>query len=328
MQSIYNRPRSINIFLLDGNPEGIRVAQIAMSTIQAIAFHRSQIGRVRKEFHEIERPGVYLLLGVDEDDPDRRVGYVGESENVAKRLQYHAGNEKGKESKTFWTDTIALISKDENLTKSHARYVEAKLIRAGNANTRWKLSNGNQTGEEGKLPAPDRAAMDEFIEQARTLVGAMGCDLFKPRSGQLAVTASTPETAAQPAQSATFTYTGEGCMATAVVSSGDLVVLKGSIARLIQAGALPNGAKKLREQMLADRVLEQTSDGLLFTADRQFDSPSMAASVVSGNSVNGRTAWRLKNGTTYADWETVQNGAAASPDETSAQVELSPETSN
>ena len=32
------KPRSINIFLLDGDPNGIRVAQISMSTIQAIAF--------------------------------------------------------------------------------------------------------------------------------------------------------------------------------------------------------------------------------------------------------------------------------------------------
>ena len=32
--------RSINIFLLDDDPNGIRVAQIPMSTVQAIAFRR------------------------------------------------------------------------------------------------------------------------------------------------------------------------------------------------------------------------------------------------------------------------------------------------
>ena len=31
------KPRSIKIFLLDGDPNGIRVTQIKMSTIQAIA---------------------------------------------------------------------------------------------------------------------------------------------------------------------------------------------------------------------------------------------------------------------------------------------------
>jgi len=34
------KPRSIDIFLLDGDPNGIKVAQIATSTIQAIACHR------------------------------------------------------------------------------------------------------------------------------------------------------------------------------------------------------------------------------------------------------------------------------------------------
>jgi hypothetical protein len=41
------KPRSINIFLLDGDPDGVKVAQIAMSTIQAIAFRRNQLRRVR-----------------------------------------------------------------------------------------------------------------------------------------------------------------------------------------------------------------------------------------------------------------------------------------
>jgi hypothetical protein len=55
------KPRSINIFLLDGDPNGIRVAQIMMSTIQAIAFRRNKLGEVRKTFPEIERPGVYSM---------------------------------------------------------------------------------------------------------------------------------------------------------------------------------------------------------------------------------------------------------------------------
>ena len=55
------KPRSINIFLLDGDPNGIRVAQISMSTIQAIALRRNQLRRVREAFPEIERPGVYIL---------------------------------------------------------------------------------------------------------------------------------------------------------------------------------------------------------------------------------------------------------------------------
>lgn len=179
------KPRSINIFLLDGDPNGIRVAQIMMSTIQAIAFRRNKLGEVRKTFPEIERPGVYILIGEDESEPDRQLAYIGESEAVGDRLATHNSNRSGRDRKEFWTDTVVLISKDENLTKSHARYVEACLIRSTGNNPRWALPNTKTPSQDaGKLPLPDRAAMDEFVDQTKTLVGALGWDLFRELRGR------------------------------------------------------------------------------------------------------------------------------------------------
>ena len=93
------KPRSINIFLLDGDPNGVRVAQISMSTIQAIAFRRNQLRRVRETFPEIERPGVYILIGSDEEHQDRQLAYIGESEGIGARLAYHNSNEAGRDAK-------------------------------------------------------------------------------------------------------------------------------------------------------------------------------------------------------------------------------------
>lgn len=98
------KPRSINIFLLDGDPNGIRVAQIMMSTIQAIAFRRNKLGEVRKTFPEIERPGVYILIGGDESKPDRRLAYVCASEGDEARQSYHTSNEMG--ASDFVTDRL------------------------------------------------------------------------------------------------------------------------------------------------------------------------------------------------------------------------------
>lgn len=316
----FHRPRSINIFLLDGDPEGVRVAQIAMSTIQAIAFHRSELKRVKDQFSEISRPGVYLLLGTDIDEPDTRVGYVGESEDVAQRLQYHTGSDE----KEFWTETIALISKDENLTKSHVRYVEAKMIAMGKANTRWKLANGKDSNAAGKLPLMERSAMDEFIEQAQTLLGALGCDLFKPLSGELVTKAPPLVTTATDPATVAFHYKGDGFDAQAQTSlNGDLIVLAGSIARVVEAPTVPKGAKKLREQLQADGVLKPNEKGLLFVTDRQFDSPSMAAGVVSGTSVSGRKAsWKLSDGTTYGEWDAAKNDLRPDSRNGATQAEL------
>jgi len=147
------KPRSINIFLLDGDPNGIRAAQIMMSTIQAIAFRRNKLGDVRKTCREIERPGVYILIGEDDSEPDRQLGYIGESEGIGERLATHNSNKSGRDSKDFWTDTVVLISKDESLTKSHALYVEARLIRSTGNNPRWALPNTRMpSGDAGRLP--------------------------------------------------------------------------------------------------------------------------------------------------------------------------------
>lgn len=77
-----------------------------MSTFQAIAFRRNQLRRVREAFPEIERPGVYLLIGTDENEPDRLIAYIGESEGIGSRLYTHNSNDAGRDPKAYWTDTL------------------------------------------------------------------------------------------------------------------------------------------------------------------------------------------------------------------------------
>ena len=306
------KPRSINIFLLDGDPNGIRVAQIMMSTIQAIAFRRNKLGEVRKTFSEIERPGVYILIGEDESEPDRQLGYIGESESIGERLSTHNSNKSGRDIKDFWTDTVVLISKDENLTKSHARYVEACLIRSTGNNPRWSLPNSNMPSENaGKLPLPDRAAMDEFVDQTKTLVGALGWDLFREVRGR-------PN---QPAQSAfelaptppsddnEFFFRGEGFSARMRLSpSGDFVVLAGSKARIKTTATIPRGTVAVRRTLTDTGVMKEEDGFLVFANDYSFSSASAAAATVIGASANGRILWKLRDGRTYGDWESIDDG--------------------
>ena len=301
------KARSINIFLPDGDPDGVKMAQIAMSTIQAIAFRRNQLRRVRDTFPEIERPGVYVLIGADETEPGRLLGYIGESEGVGGRLATHSADS----ARSFWNDTVVLVSKDENLTKSHARYVEASLIRAVSDNPRWTLPNANRpSNDAGKLPLPDRVAMDEFIDQTKTLVGALGWDLFKVVRGPVAPAAQAAEASPSPSPAAAerFSFRGEGFDAEMKIgASGEIIVTSGSKARLRTTPTIPKGTVAMR-QMLQDRgVLKPMQDHLVFETEYAFSSPSAAAAVVTGASANGRIVWKLPDGRTYADWEDAQN---------------------
>ena len=60
----------------------------------------------------------------DPDSPAKDQVYVGEGDSVLARLTGHDTDE----SKDFWTKAVFVISKDQNLTKAHGRYLESRLI--------------------------------------------------------------------------------------------------------------------------------------------------------------------------------------------------------
>lgn len=113
--------KSIRIYLKDGTVSGIKQAEVVNHTIQALSCPRNKLSDLNKFFSkESNRPGVYFLLG--EDETSKNKVYIGESENVWERLKNHDT------SKDFWSEVIVFTSKDENLTKSHVKYLESKLI--------------------------------------------------------------------------------------------------------------------------------------------------------------------------------------------------------
>ncbi len=78
--------KTIQIFLPDSNPRGIRIAEITSRTVKVLQIPRAELdkGLLRKELGHV---GLYFLLG-EEDTGNKKV-YVGETEDTAKRLQDH-----------------------------------------------------------------------------------------------------------------------------------------------------------------------------------------------------------------------------------------------
>ena len=107
--------KTIRIFLADGEPTGILLAEISNWTGKVLVAPRSQLDQLSKR-EEVRRTGVYLLVGPDPDDPSRALACIGEGDSVLKLLLRHNKNE----AKDFWERTIIIVSKDENLY-AHAR---------------------------------------------------------------------------------------------------------------------------------------------------------------------------------------------------------------
>jgi len=80
--------KTIRIFLADGEPTGILLAEISNWTGKVLVAPRSQLDQISKR-EEVRRTGVYLLVGPDPDDPSRALASIGEGDNVLKRLVAH-----------------------------------------------------------------------------------------------------------------------------------------------------------------------------------------------------------------------------------------------
>jgi len=304
--------RSIRLFLADGTPGGIITAEIMNWTGHAMFAPRSRLADLIKRA-EAARTGVYFLTGLDPEGGFKSLVYVGETDNVGKRLAQHNKDE----SKDFWDQACVITSKDQNLTKAHVRYLESRLIAIATEAGRAKLVNGTAP-DYGLLPEADIADMEFFIEQVCIILPVLGLEFLRePPKLSAAFTAPAPEEVMVPA-SPLFELISKkhGLHAEAREIDGDFVVMAGSLARGQWCGMENQSYHDLHRKLYGWGVLTQTDDDnhLSFSHDYAFRSPSAAAAVIFGRASNGRKEWCLKGTkTTYADWQEEQV-AAVSPE--------------
>lgn len=309
--------RSIRVYLADGAPGGIVTAEIVNWTGHVMTAPRSRLPDLLKRA-ESDRTGVYILVG---DDPDGGLGplaYIGESDNVGKRLAQH-NREEANGGKDFWDRVCVVTSKDMNLTKAHVRFLEARLIAIAAESGRAKLLNGTAP-DVCLLPEADIADMEFFIEQMRIILPVLGMDLLREPPGVTVAAASARPISATPDSTfpAAVTSTPSFELASrkhelhaeAREVDGDFIVLTGSQANR-WIGGTGHSYHTLHASLIDKGVLAGDAAGPLhFTADHAFRSPSAASAVVLGRPDNGRLSWRLK-GTdkTYAQWQEEQVAA-------------------
>ncbi|MFV8755107.1 GIY-YIG nuclease family protein [Nannocystaceae bacterium ST9] len=285
--------RAIRIFLTNGTPSGLRTAELGLSTCKAVMAPRIDLEALSRR-SEARRTGVYILVGDDEKHIGRRAVYIGEGDEVFTRIKSHDSN------KDFWDQVILFVSKDENLTKAHVRYLEARMIMLATEARRATVTNGTAPDPSRlRLPEADQAEMEEYLEHVRMLASTLGVVIFENMATELPT--RTPMT-----NEIRVSMSGTGYNAHAVVRGGQLVVLQGSLARKQEAPSLSASSRALRAELIDAEVLAAIETGLQFTQDYAFDSPSGAAQAIAGASVNGRITWRLPDERTLKDWQDAQ----------------------
>ncbi len=285
--------RTIRIHLVDGTASGLKTIELINWSGIALVCQRSGLVLLGNR-REATSTGIYLLTGSNPEEVQQEQIYIGEGDNVLRRLLSHD------QSKDFWNQAVMFVSKDANLTKAHVRYLESKLIRLAYGAQRAVVINDVQP-ETPPLPEADVADMEYFLEQILLILPIVGINSLQalPQTERLRA-ASTSQDDFSPI----FEISTSGAHALAREFQGNFIVLKGSMAR-VEPRPSWTSYKQLRDQLVHDQKLQLRSDGRFFEfqADVPFTSPSAAASVVNAGNLNGRIVWHIEGkSTTYQQW--------------------------
>lgn len=274
------RGKTIRQFLIDGQSDGRWISELSNWTGKAYKIPRTYINQC-SDRDDLSNTGVYFLFGRD-DETDANQVYIGEAENIMNRLKQHLSE------KDFWTECIVFISKDNNLNKAHIKYLENHLYRLVKQSNRYEVINNNVPAE-ASISEMDCAEMDEFIDNMRLILGVLGHKILEP-----AVNNKNDKNIP------TFTLQGNGYKASGRLVSEGFAVLKGS---KIAENVRPSLSKSIvnKRQLLFDKGI--VAENLTFTQDWTFTSPSLAAAIVVGYSINGRSAWKNKKGVSLKEIE-------------------------
>lgn len=295
--------KSVRLYMAEGTPHGILTAEIVNWTGHVLSAPRSKLAGLLSR-PEMTKAGVYFLVGPDPEDSGQTFTYIGQSENVGKRLTQHNKDER----KAFWEKTFVITSKDQNLTSGHIKFLESRLITISAKSGLASLTN-DTAPEASSLPEADIADMEYFVSQLRLILPLLGLDFLR----EAATVKSAPTiTMTQQGQSSVRSPVFEiispkhKLTATGQEIDGEFIVHAGAQCRASWEGSGAHNYRNLRNTLEGQGKITIAPDGknAVFTEDVAFSSPSAAAAIVYGRASNGRTAWKVKGeNRTYDDWQ-------------------------
>ena len=275
-----NFGKTIKIFLVDGEPNGRMTCELSNWTGKALKIPRKKI-KESSDRPELENTGIYILFGKSDKSENKELAYIGEAEGIYKRLNQHLS------AKDFWNEALVFVSKDENLNKAHIKYLESRLHEIAIKVNRYELENGN-IPPRSTISESDQAEMEEFLDNIRLLVNALGYKVFDELR--------KVQTFEEEVKNTFYISALRGANATGQMTNEGFVVLKDSEIATSYTNSFSKNLIQLRQKLIDENVIVQSDNTLVFTEDYLFSSPSAAAGVVMGRSANGLTEWKLKDG--------------------------------
>jgi hypothetical protein len=282
---------TIRVFLIDGTPQGLRLVERMDWTGSFLGFARADYARARNR-PEVARTGIYVLVGPDPDGKRAQRVYVGETDDIRSRLDSH---QKGKD---FWTKGYVLTTRDGSLNKAHVRYLEARLLQLAAAADNAVLDNGTAPAVPW-LSEPEVSEMETYLDIVLPLFALVGIDAFEPADepDEVAAPTETPPAPAGEVGGRRLYFKSQKTDAQGEDRSRGFLVLEGSLGRREKKMMMPSN-EQLRDRLIQEGIMVEEGEHVRLTKSHLFESPSAAASVMSGGHKNGRIEWRDGDGVT------------------------------
>lgn len=284
--------KTIEFYLVNGTADSIITAELSNWNGKAIKIPRIEVPSCDRE--DLCGTGVYFLFCKDDDGSDSV--YIGEAENIKDRLVQHIRDNQNDKEKYYWNTAVLFTGSD--LNKALIRYLENRLVEITRDSKRYKVLTKN-TYKNTVLKESQKAAMEEFIENIKILINALGYKVLEPLLSK-ANTGLTSDISEE------YHLSNASTSATGVVTSEGFVVYKGATISSTVAKSLSAGAVRLRDSL----ILEGKVKNWTTTEDILFSSSSTAASFVFGYSASGPQNWKTQDGTTLKQIEENKTATA------------------
>lgn len=258
--------KSIELFLVNGTADSIITAELSNWNGKAVKIPRIEVASCKRD--DFTQAGVYFLFCKGEEDVDSV--YIGEAENVKERLVQHLRDYQSDKEKYYWNTAVIFIGRD--LNKALIRYLENRFVEIARSCNRYQVLTKN-TYRNTVMKESQVAVMEEFIDNVKTLINALGYKVLEP------VLQVVHQPSADGDAPDRLYLTSGSADAVGMETAEGFVVLKGStVNEKTSTASLSPGMIKTREQHINNGHVWN----LVTTEDILFSSSSAAAGFVLG----------------------------------------------
>lgn len=280
--------KSIELFLVNGTADSLIIAELSNWNGKAIKIPRIEVSSCNRD--DITQAGVYFLFCKEDDGSDSV--YIGEAENVKDRLVQHLRDYQSEKEKYYWSTAVVFIGRD--LNKALIRYLENRFVEIARASKRYLVLTKN-TYRNTVMKESQVAVMEEFVDNVKILINALGYKVLEPFAQVDSTTAAVDDELLY-ITSGTVNATGK------VTAEGFVVFAGATLNEKMSVKSLSAGMQKQRLKLFDSSKV----DNLVTTENILFSSSSAAADFILGYSVSGPRTWKTKDGKTLKELEDKQ----------------------